>query len=1161
VRSGHDKLYVSLSGQWGVERLASVDRSKGVDGKLDPSIRQRGVDGGLLQTRALDAQLVSSSLRLIATQPVNQALEELLRKLQMQQQQQQRQQEDSTSTGQVGLPPPQQRHDRQQHPGRTSAPLSLASLWAITVAATDELYSIAEKLHPKLETGIRGLCEEAKIECKLEFAPLKDPVRVFEKALDDYWDRFADSVPATACVSDIVRCRFLCPSLEACANVAQVLIEGAPAWLELIRVKNKFRELDSAHFRNMLFNFRVHFCGGCGALRDSAVLEHGCSCDNKDQQERQQGGEGGGCRLTSHIFEIQVHHEQILGLSEKMHSHMYYEFFRTKNDTIKPEELDFMIDNQLQFFAEIRSSPVLLSLLILILDVGDYCQFPSSVYQLYEMAIKASIKRFVEERPHLLDNSSSSATKDMKAEVLRVVQKIGHRNHVAQRRAFEHLAPTDPDYGLWNEICATGIYGTATTTVLSFVKVIARMELYQFSHLSFQEFLYVREAKHLESKNIEGDFPPSMMLDFHSMVKDGWNYNALRIGVSHAELNNAMLLNGHDGDMSSNSQKAKKKKARFEWRDIRGENVELCQQLLRVNSTVQELVLDNGQLTALPQVNNQVECLSVRANPLLAFHSPMSSGLVGCKLKTLELTGSLAGGVEHMVDALRGNSNLQFLHLADNGNSIKDASVVASLFASNPALVAITLPLSSLEAATTLCEVARAVQNNSSPGSMTVLVMSRAVVPSDALEAMRVDPKLHMWDYAQNAISSSLYQAQEVKINDALASYVEALPLSGDLICVAPTLESRDREIQKSEGPITFISAVFAADEFAMISLTAAACNNLDLRGFRVGVKSLPQLMLYARNFSAMTLKLADTSALECLVALVITHPAARKLAITAVCPAEHFDPGFLDEYRIDSVGLFSFEEYRLREAAKLWGVTIQEEEEEGMKKPPMFTFKHIAPLMIAAIVAAPFWITLAGHVVFGKHKWLVKDNLRINQSVYGTRPFNLWNLLTFSWIQFGFAWLPINDTSVRIHVYVILLVLVLLHNLGENEVIPRERRLSASVFTWFELSSYFVHLVTICQLLLLMFFFAFTSQGFEAVFTIFLMRVPTNIWPVATSAVALFGAIPVILREIRVFKAPEVFYLFREISEIPIIFNVLEHGREGLEQERAICFMALFAC
>jgi len=225
--------------------------------------------------------------------------------------------------------------------------------------------------------------------------------------------------------------------------------------------------------------------------------------------------------------------------------------------------------------------------------------------------------------------------------------------------------------------------------------------------------------------------------------------------------------------------------------------------------------------------------------------------------------------------------------------------------------------------------------------------------------------------------------------------------------------------------------------------------------------------------------------------------------------------------------------------------------------KPPKFTFKHIAPLMIAAVVTVPFWITLAGHVVFGKHKWLVKDNPRINQSVYGTRPFNLWNLLTFSWIQMGLAWLPIIDASVKMHVYVILLVLILLHNLGENEVIPRERRLSASVFTWFELGSYFVHLVTVCQLSMLMFSLSAFKIYHEAVFNIFLMRVPTDVlWTLVAGAAALFGAIPVILREVRVFKAPEAFYLFCGVIEIPIIFNVLDHP----EQERlAIFFMALF--
>jgi len=319
------------------------------------------------------------------------------------------------------------------------------------------------------------------------FAPLKDPVRVFEKALDDYWDRFSDEVPATACVTDIIRCRFLCRALESVAKVARVLIHAnpAPPWLVLVRAKNKFRELDSAHFRNMLFNFRVLCCAECGSLLGNSVLDP-CRCANP--------------RRTS---EIQVHHEQILELSEELHDHVYYEFFRSKNQIIKADDLDFMIDKQMQFFAEVRSSPVLLSLLILILDQGDF-KLPNSVYQLYEMAIDVSITRFVAEQRHYhtLDHQ---ADEKLKREVLRMVQKIGHRNHMARRRVFEHLPPTDPDYGLWNEVCVTGVNGT---TVLSFVKVISQLELYQFTHLSFQ-VLFCKEA--LDKRQ---------PLDFHAMVKD-----------------------------------------------------------------------------------------------------------------------------------------------------------------------------------------------------------------------------------------------------------------------------------------------------------------------------------------------------------------------------------------------------------------------------------------------------------------------------------------------------------------------------------------------------------------------------------------------------------------------------------------------------------------
>jgi len=558
-------------------------------------------------------------------------------------------------------------------------------------------------------------------------------------------------------------------------------------------------------------------------------------------------------RPTSHLFEIQVHHEEILELSDKLHDHAYYEFFRSKNQIIKADDLDFMIDKQMQFFAEIRSSPVLLSLLILILDQGDF-KLPNSVYQLYEMAINVSITRFVaEQRHHTLDDE---AKKRLKREVLRMVQRIGHRNHMAQKRAFEHLPPTHPDYGLWNEICATGVNGT---TVLSFVKVISQLELYQFTHLSFQEYLFWKEA-------IDQRQP----LNFHAMVKDVWNYNALRIGVSNPTLN-SVLVPEHEP---------------FVWRNSQQKEVDLCYQLLRVNKAVREVSLvDSVHLVAIPRLNDQVECLLMRGNSL-TFRSPLDSGL-GCKLKMLELVVRGISGLGCIVEALRGNVHLQFLHLA--AYNVADIVTPASLFASNPCLLAMTLPIGSLETRNIL-EYVRALQR---PPRQTVLVMSKATVPS-FFEAMQSEVGLQVWDFDDA-------QASQNQINQQLEKYVEALPLSGDLVCVAPAGSP------SNDGPITFVGLVFDVFNFAMICLTTET-SHLDLRGLSFGVQSLPQLMLYVRNFKTLELALADGSALECLISLLITHPSARRLDIHVV-----FSPA-------TSHGLFSFEDHRLMEAARLWG-------------------------------------------------------------------------------------------------------------------------------------------------------------------------------------------------------------------------------------------------
>lgn len=230
MQATHDETYANLSGQWDVERLPSIDHSK--PGKWDPNMRQRGVDGQLLRMGRIGAPS-----NLCLDPDSEKALDELVGKL---------------------------RKHPERYPG---LPLSKDDLWALIVATTEELHSIARKLQPKLQEALRKLCGDAQFECKLEAGPLKGIVRAFEKALDDYWDRFADSVPATACVIDFVRFRVVCCTLQACAKVARFLMcLHVSTGLELVRAKNKFRELDSAHFRVILFNFRVHCCGACEPL-------------------------------------------------------------------------------------------------------------------------------------------------------------------------------------------------------------------------------------------------------------------------------------------------------------------------------------------------------------------------------------------------------------------------------------------------------------------------------------------------------------------------------------------------------------------------------------------------------------------------------------------------------------------------------------------------------------------------------------------------------------------------------------------------------------------------------------------------------------------------------------------------------------------------------
>ena len=107
---------------------------------------------------------------------------------------------------------------------------------------------------------------------ELRFGDLKDPVRIHEKAIDDYtadhddWDD--DTVIAEACVIDVLRCRAVCREGRKLLELEkrlregfETIIDGKRVVLKLLRAKNKFnpKTPDPTRFRNILNNVRLEY--------------------------------------------------------------------------------------------------------------------------------------------------------------------------------------------------------------------------------------------------------------------------------------------------------------------------------------------------------------------------------------------------------------------------------------------------------------------------------------------------------------------------------------------------------------------------------------------------------------------------------------------------------------------------------------------------------------------------------------------------------------------------------------------------------------------------------------------------------------------------------------------------------------------------------------
>ncbi len=360
LRNGHDRLYTSLFAEpqrQAVERARARDRFVRRDGSFDPSLclqyrssasaRERVVEplapGAPLQSQFLsnlqkllkssrrnmlqelddmhklhDADKLASLLIDDKAYPRHEAFPEheakALRRVL------------SRLTKLVNLEAHPSPPERSQPAGlRTPSPPALqrrfigppSKLWQTICQRTDELYRVNERLEPVAQRLFSQLIYDFKTSSNSDggtidfsgIAPLKDPVRVHEKAIVDYGDRF-DHLPES-CVLDVLRCRLtISDSATLVAVMNRLATLRGEEWhlglevarvakLTTLRMKNKFNplHLDPAHFRNVLFNFKLEVVDPVG--------------------------------LGWTFVEVQLHHERILEHNEEGHAHESYEFFRS----------------------------------------------------------------------------------------------------------------------------------------------------------------------------------------------------------------------------------------------------------------------------------------------------------------------------------------------------------------------------------------------------------------------------------------------------------------------------------------------------------------------------------------------------------------------------------------------------------------------------------------------------------------------------------------------------------------------------------------------------------------------------------------------------------------------------------------------------------------
>lgn len=331
-----------------------------------------------------------------------------------------------------------------------------ATLWPHIVARTDEIYMAAERAQPAYDELMAHLVRSAELPASaLLIGALKDPIRVHEKAIDDYAERFPPSQLAEACMPDVLRARAICSDSRSMAALLRLLLAGVEsadgARLSVLRVKNKIGNLDPTHFRYLIVNCELATANG-----DAAV-----------------------------VVELQVHHQEILKFNDVSHAHDHYDYFRAKLAAQYNRVLDEMLERTILFLTEVRGIPVLLSMVVLIFaSFGDDAAFklPSNREDLYAQAMDCALRRRLAGR----DDAEMGAT------MIRAVAAANQeawRVGTGRRRVFtaadvKASVLTEAQWALWRSLCDSG--GVPLVKVIAEGNEDCQGAEYQFRHLSFQ---------------------------------------------------------------------------------------------------------------------------------------------------------------------------------------------------------------------------------------------------------------------------------------------------------------------------------------------------------------------------------------------------------------------------------------------------------------------------------------------------------------------------------------------------------------------------------------------------------------------------------------------------------------------------------------------------